>query len=52
MTDQGKGSTRRPQQVSDEVLAENWERAFGKKKGIYKAMITHTFTIDLSHLDT
>lgn len=28
---QGKGSTRRPQQVSDELLAENWERCFGKK---------------------
>ncbi len=28
---QGKGSTRRPQQVSDEVMAENWERAFGER---------------------
>ena len=25
---QGKGSTRRPQQVSDEVMAENWDRIF------------------------
>ena len=30
MTAQGKGSTRRPQQVSDEVMAENWERVFGE----------------------
>ena len=26
---QGKGSTRRPQQVSNEQFAENWERFFG-----------------------
>ena len=25
----GKGDTRRPQQVSDDVLKENWERCFG-----------------------
>jgi len=25
----GKGSTQRPQQVSDDVLKENWERCFG-----------------------
>ncbi len=47
MNDQGKGSTRRPQFVSDEAFADNWERVFGKK--IWKAMITQTFTIDQSH---
>ncbi len=45
MTDQGKGSTRRPQQVSDQVLAENWERAFGTK--IRKCMITQDGFIDM-----
>lgn len=28
---QGKGSTRRPQFVSDQVMTENWERAFGSR---------------------
>ena len=27
----GKGSLRRKQQVSDETFTENWMRAFGKK---------------------
>lgn len=28
----GKGSNRRPQQVSQEQLRDNWERIFGKKR--------------------
>lgn len=28
----GKGDTRRPQEVSDEKMEENWKRIFGKKK--------------------
>jgi len=28
----GKGSGRRPNQVPDEVVANNWEQIFGKKK--------------------
>ena len=36
----GKGSTRRPQQVYDEVLAENLERAFGKKVSIDMPMFS------------
>lgn len=28
----GKGSKRRPMKVSQEQFAENWERAFKKKK--------------------
>ena len=27
----GKGSGRRPSEVSDEVIDENWSRIFGKK---------------------
>lgn len=30
MSDGGKGSSRRPQAVSDEVIADNWARIFVK----------------------
>ena len=32
MSDGGKGSGRRPREVSDQQFTENWERIFGKKK--------------------
>lgn len=28
----GKGSTRRPSQISDDEAADNWNRIFGKKE--------------------
>lgn len=28
----GKGDTRRPQEVSEEEMEENWKRIFGSKK--------------------
>lgn len=28
----GKGSKRRPQQISDQQMADNWERVFGKAR--------------------
>lgn len=31
-TNAGKGDKRRPTQVSDKELKENWERTFGKKE--------------------
>ena len=30
MSDGGKGSSRRPSSVSDEVIADNWAKIFGK----------------------
>ncbi|HEC73131.1 MAG TPA: hypothetical protein ENI26_02025 [Methylophaga aminisulfidivorans] len=33
----GKGSKRRPQQVDDALVAENWTRAFGKKASYEEA---------------
>lgn len=30
MSDGGKGSGRRPQAVSDEQVAQNWDKIFGK----------------------
>ena len=31
MSQNGKGSKRRPQQVSRDIFEKNWERIFGKK---------------------
>ena len=32
MSDGGKGSVRRPKQITQEEADNNWERVFGKKK--------------------
>lgn len=53
MTAQGKGSTRRPQQVSDEVMLENWERIFPHNEWVVRpgdetiesSIVEHTFQL-------
>ena len=47
---QGKGSTRRPQFVSDEVMTENWERVFDLARNILRdSPAAHKRRVALRH---
>ena len=47
----GKGDARRPQEVSHEQFASNWDRAFGKKQSLhevnYDNMWQHSCTVEM-----